>query len=62
MVERARREIGVATETAVKELYTLSASLATDVASRILKRELDAQAHERLISESLDDLQRVSRN
>ena len=61
-IDRAKREIGIATDTAVKELYTLSAKLATDVASRIIRKELNPQEHERLISESIDELEKLSRN
>ncbi|MGB2985169.1 MAG: F0F1 ATP synthase subunit B [Phycisphaerae bacterium] len=61
-LERAKREIGIATDTAVKELYTLSAKLATDAASRIIRRELDAKGHERLIAESIEELQEVGCN
>jgi F-type H+-transporting ATPase subunit b len=56
MIERARREIQIATETATKELYTLSARLATDMAARVIRRELNPQDHERLIAESIQDL------
>lgn len=56
MIERARREIQIATETATKDLYLLSAKLATDMASKVVGRELTAQDHERLIAESLDGL------
>lgn len=56
MIERAKREIGIATDTAVKELCTLSSKLATDVASRIIRKELNAKEHERLISESIEQL------
>jgi len=62
MVERARREIGIATDTAVKELYTLSAKLATDVASRIIRKELSPNDHERLIAESIEELGRSAGN
>ena len=62
MLERARREIQVATDTAVRELYDLSGKLATDVASRIIRKEIDAKEHERLIAESLDELSKVERN
>jgi F-type H+-transporting ATPase subunit b len=62
ILQRARREIEVATETAVKQLYTLSANLATDIASRILRKELNRQEHERLIDESLDQLQEATRS
>lgn len=56
MIERARREIQIATETATKELYQLSARLATEMAGKVIGRELTPQDHERLIAESLDGL------
>ena len=62
MLARAKREIGVATDTAVKHLYTLSADLATNVASRIIRKEIDAKEHERLIAESIEELQAVGGN
>lgn len=52
-IERAKREISIAQETATKELYTLSSKLATDIASRILSREISPQDHERLIAEGI---------
>jgi len=55
-IERAKREIGIAQETAVKDLYTLSAKLATGIAGRILEREIKPQDHERLIAESIASL------
>lgn len=61
MIERARREIQIATETATKELYQLSARLATDMAGKVIGRELTAQDHERLIAESLDGLNAAPR-
>ncbi len=61
-VERAKREIAVATDTAVKQLYSLSAGLATNVASRIIRKELNAAEHERLIAESIEELQAASVN
>lgn len=61
-LERAKREIGIATDTAVKQLYTLSATLATEVASRIIRKELDPKDHERLIAESLEELESVGGN
>ncbi len=53
---RAKREIDIARETAVKELYVVSGNLATDLAGRIVGRELKAEDHERLISDSITDL------
>ncbi len=61
-IERAKREIGIAKETAVKELYTLSGTLATDIASRIVGRELKPEDHERLIEASISELERQGAN
>jgi F-type H+-transporting ATPase subunit b len=54
--ERTRREIQIATDTATKQLYSLAAHLATDMAGRIIRKELNAQDHERLIAESIQEL------
>lgn len=62
MLARAKHEIQLATDTATKDLYTLSARLATDMATKILGREISAQDHERLISESLASLDAAPRN
>lgn len=56
MLQRAKREIGIAKETAIKELYTLSGRLATDIAAKIVQRELKPEDHERLIREAIDQL------
>jgi len=53
IVERARREIQIAKETAVKDLYSLSAKLTTEVAGKVLGREIRADDHERLIRDSI---------
>jgi F-type H+-transporting ATPase subunit b len=57
-VERGRHEIEIATQTAVKELYTTSAKLATELAGRILGREINPQDHERLIADAIAELGR----
>lgn len=57
ILERAKREIHIATETATKELYQLSARQAVEMASRVIGRELTPQDHERLISGLLDSRQ-----
>jgi len=54
--ERTRREIQLATDTATKELYATAARLATDMASRIIRKELTPQDHARLIAESIQEL------
>ncbi|HEY0515296.1 MAG TPA: F0F1 ATP synthase subunit B [Thermoanaerobaculia bacterium] len=56
MIERARREIHLATVTATRDLYQLTAKLATDLAARVIGRELSAQDHERLIAEAIDGI------
>ena len=62
MVDRAKREIQIAQQTAVRELYATSASLATDLAGRVLGREVKPEDHERLIAESLDELGNIESN
>lgn len=62
MIERARREIGLATDTAIKELYSVTARLSTDVAARIIRKELDPKEHQRLIAESIEELQAMDRD
>lgn len=62
MIERARREIQIATETATKELYRLTARLATEMAAKVIGRELTMQDHERLISEGIDGVEGAGRH
>ena len=62
MVERARREIELAKGSAIKELYATSAELATEIASRILQRELNPRDHEKLIADSIEELSRLDEN
>ncbi len=59
MIDRARREIKIARETAVKELYEVSGRLATEIAGKIVDRELDPAEHERLIRESITEMEQV---
>lgn len=61
IVERGKREIAIATETAVKELYTTSARLATEIAARVLKREIAPQDHERLVADAIEGLAAADR-
>ncbi len=62
MVERAKREIQIAQQTAIKELYSASALLVTELAGRVLGREVKPEDHERLIAESLDELGGIESN
>jgi F-type H+-transporting ATPase subunit b len=56
IVERARREIGLAKEGAIKDLYDVSAKVTTEIVGRILKREIRAEDHERLIRDAVTGL------
>ena len=62
MLVRAKREIEIAKQTAVRELYSVSASLATRAASKIVGQELKPEDHERLIEESIAELEKMDSN
>jgi F-type H+-transporting ATPase subunit b len=55
--ERALRDIEAAKRAAVAELYSQSAVLATTLASKILKRNINTSDHQQLIEESLGQMQ-----
>jgi F-type H+-transporting ATPase subunit b len=57
MRQRAEQEIAAAKEQAVNELYEQSAALATDVAGRILGREISAEDQKQLVEQSLRELE-----
>lgn len=57
MVERAKREIQLATDAAVKELYDKTAEVAVGVAGSIIQRELSASDHQQLVSEALQRIE-----
>ncbi len=59
-LQRAKREILIAKETAVKELYAQAAGLSTQLAAKVLRREINPQDHERLIRDSLAELDKKS--
>ncbi len=56
--ERTQREIAAAKESALADIYEQSAVLSTQIAGRILKRELNPQDQQALVTESLQQLQR----
>ncbi len=57
LIERAKHEIELARTSAVRDLYQRGAELATDLAGRILRREVTPADHERLIAETIDELE-----
>lgn len=56
MKDRARRDIDAAKRAALAEVYTESVRRATEIATAVLKREVAASDHERLLNESLGEL------
>jgi len=62
MLDRAKREIDIAKQSAVKEIYSTSAELATDIAGKILRRELNPQDHDRLIEDSIGEFENLDKN
>ena len=55
--ERAEKEIAAAKETAIAEVYEKSAVLSTEIAAKILGREIDADAQQDLVSDSLREFE-----
>jgi F-type H+-transporting ATPase subunit b len=53
MIERAKREIQLASDTAVKDLYDKTAEIAVTVAGAIVERELSISDHEQLVTDAL---------
>ncbi|CAN5460461.1 hypothetical protein BH09PLA1_BH09PLA1_08730 [soil metagenome] len=57
--ERANREIEGSKNAAIGEIYSQAAELATNVASKILRRNLNVEDQKQLVRESLDQLQTI---
>jgi F-type H+-transporting ATPase subunit b len=62
MKEAARRDIDAARKAAVSEIYSHMAATATDIAGKIIERELNPDDHQRLVEESLNQLQTAQAN
>jgi F-type H+-transporting ATPase subunit b len=60
MRDRARKDIDAAKRAAVAEMYALAANAATTISARILQREITPRDQQRLIEESLGELQHFS--
>lgn len=56
MKERAEAEIASAKDAALSEVYAQTANLSTQIAGRILKREISAADQQQLVSDSLAEL------
>lgn len=57
MKERARRDIESAKRAAISEIYAEATSLATKIAGKILQREVKPSDQQRLVEESVRELQ-----
>lgn len=63
MREKATRDIDAAKRAALSEIYENAGTLATSMAAKILKRELNSNDQQRLVQESIHELQTaVARN
>ncbi len=56
MRDKARRDIETARRAALNDIYAQSATLATQIASKILAREVSTEDNQRLVDESLAQL------
>ncbi len=59
LLARARREIQLAADTAVKELYDRTADLAVSLAGNILRQELSPDKHRQLVADSLAQIRKT---
>ncbi|MEK7486422.1 MAG: F0F1 ATP synthase subunit B [Planctomycetota bacterium] len=58
--ERAKKEIELAKKQALQEIWDQTAEISTQLASKILEKELSAQAHQELVKNYLQEYQKVS--
>lgn len=56
MRQRAESDVAAAGQQAIASIYEQAATLSTQIAGRILQRELDPAAHQALVNESLQQL------
>jgi F-type H+-transporting ATPase subunit b len=61
IVARARREVQLASDAAVKELYDRTADLAVQIAGQILRKEIRADDHRGLVNESIERMRAAGR-
>lgn len=61
MREKAKRDIEVAKRAALNEIYADASVLATSIASKILQRDIGPQDQARLMEQSLNEMQALSR-
>ena len=57
--ERLRREIDLARDQALQQLWTQAAQLATLISAKAIRRQLDPEDHRRLVDEAIADLRQL---
>jgi F-type H+-transporting ATPase subunit b len=60
ITERAKREIGVARDSALRDLHEQAADLAMTMARQVLKRQLSPEDHQQLVRDALGELEQRS--
>jgi F-type H+-transporting ATPase subunit b len=60
--ERLQREIGLARDQALQELWTQTAQLATLVSAKAIRRHLNIEDHRRLVDEAIAELRTVGKD
>lgn len=58
--QRLRREIEVAKDQALQDLWNQTAQLAAQISARVIRRELSPDDHSRLIDESMEELTKAN--
>lgn len=58
--ERLRREIQVEVDQAMQSLWSKTATLATQVAGKAIRKQFDGDQHRRLIDEAVDELRKAT--
>jgi F-type H+-transporting ATPase subunit b len=56
MIKRAKREIAIAHQDAITEIYNTLANISTQIAERVLHREVDPEEHRAIIARALESV------
>ncbi len=58
MIKRAKREIEIAHQDAISEIYNTVADLSTQIAERVLRREINTEEHRELVARALEEVKK----
>lgn len=59
-IDRSQREIRLATQRTLHEIWSMAANLSANVAEKVIAKELGKDDHDRLIREAIGDIGRVA--